>query len=52
MPKSESAADVASASKARFTHPDRLYWPEMGLSKQGLADYWAQVWPWAAPYTS
>ncbi len=49
MSNSQSAPGTASA-KARFTHPDRLYWPEMGLTKQGLADYWAQAWPWAAPH--
>ena len=33
-----------------LTHPDRLYWPEQGVTKQGLADYYTQVWPHLEPY--
>ena len=33
-----------------LTHPDRIYWPEQGVTKQGLADYYAQVWPHMAPF--
>jgi bifunctional non-homologous end joining protein LigD len=34
----------------RLTHPDRVYWPDAGVSKQGLADYYAAVWPRMAPH--
>lgn len=33
----------------RLTHPDRVYWPDTGLTKEGLADYYAQVYPRMAP---
>ena len=37
-------------SSVALTHPDRLYWPEDGVTKQGLADYYAEVWPYMAPF--
>lgn len=33
-----------------LTHPDRLYWPNAGVTKSGLADYYAEVWPRIAPF--
>src|SRR3546814_20049355 len=38
--------------KAVLTHPDRLYWPDAGVTKAGLADYYAEVWPHIAPYVT
>ena len=32
-----------------LTHPDRIYWPEAGVTKEGLADYYAEVWGRMAP---
>ena len=34
----------------RLTHPDRIYWKEEGVTKQGLADYYSDVWPRMAPF--
>ncbi len=42
----------AAATKQRFklTHPDRVYWPDAGVTKAALADYYASVWSWIAPF--
>lgn len=33
-----------------LTHPDRVYWPDAGVTKAGLADYFIDVWPRMAPF--
>jgi len=33
-----------------LTNPDRVYWEDAGVTKQGLADYYAGVWEWMAPH--
>ncbi|MGJ0395248.1 MAG: DNA ligase D [Methylocystis sp.] len=49
-PPAERPAAKAEASAVRLTHPDRLYWPEAGVTKQGLADYYSDVWRYIAPF--
>jgi bifunctional non-homologous end joining protein LigD len=34
----------------RFTHPDRVYWVDVGVTKQDLADYYRMVWDRMAPH--
>ena len=34
----------------RLTHPDRVYWVDVGVTKQDLADYYRDVWDWMAPH--
>jgi bifunctional non-homologous end joining protein LigD len=34
----------------RFTHPDRVYWVDVGVTKQDLADYYGSVWDVMAPH--
>ncbi|PWB82482.1 MAG: ATP-dependent DNA ligase, partial [Methylocystaceae bacterium] len=34
----------------RLTHPDRLYWPDDGVTKEGLADYYVEIWRHIAPF--
>ncbi|TIN01509.1 MAG: DNA ligase D [Mesorhizobium sp.] len=49
----ESTAKPASGGKAagsmtttvKLSHPDKLLWPDENISKQGLLDHYAQVWP-------
>ena len=38
------------AAAIKLTHPDRPYWTDVGVTKQGLADYYAQVWPRIGPF--
>ena len=42
-------APKPEARNVKLTHPDRVYWPDEGVTKEGLADYYAEVWPHMAP---
>jgi bifunctional non-homologous end joining protein LigD len=52
-PPAKSPGSQAKAWKdgdVRFTHPDRVYWVDVGVTKQDLADYYRLVWDWMAPH--
>jgi len=44
------AAEDRPRPPVRLTHPDRIYWKDAGVTKEGLADYYVQVWPRMAPF--
>src|SRR5262245_50475945 len=44
QPKAWADGDV------RFTHPDRVYWVDVGVTKQDLGEYYRSVWNWMAPH--
>ena len=57
----KEAADAVRAERAvtskraetlpvALTHPDRVLWPAAGITKQGLAEFYAELWPWIAPW--
>jgi bifunctional non-homologous end joining protein LigD len=47
--RASAAAKPSSDTDVRFTHPDRVYWDDVGITKQNLADYYRDVWDWMAP---
>jgi bifunctional non-homologous end joining protein LigD len=48
-PGKSARAKPWSDTDVRFTHPDRVYWVDVGITKQDLADYYRDVWDWMAP---
>jgi bifunctional non-homologous end joining protein LigD len=49
----KSAAQTRQSQQqgdVRLTHPDRVYWDDVGVTKQNLADYYRDVWTFMAPH--
>jgi bifunctional non-homologous end joining protein LigD len=45
------SARTPSAGKAvELTHPDRIYWDDVSVTKQDLADYYRNIWDRMAPH--
>ena len=45
-----SGAKAADIAGVRLTHPDRVYWPDAGVTKKDLAEYYVSVWDRMAPH--
>ncbi|MHB2263965.1 DNA ligase D [Aliihoeflea sp. PC F10.4] len=43
-------AEDKPKSAVKLTHPDRVYWKDAGVTKEGLADYYSRVWTYMAPF--
>ncbi|HXY35458.1 MAG TPA: non-homologous end-joining DNA ligase [Planctomycetaceae bacterium] len=48
--KATTAADPLKT--VRLTHPDRVVYPDVGITKRGLAEYIAAVAPWMLPHVA
>jgi bifunctional non-homologous end joining protein LigD len=47
--KSRTDTDIAGV---RLTHPERILWAEPGITKQGLADFYADIADWILPHVT
>jgi bifunctional non-homologous end joining protein LigD len=36
----------------KLSHPDRVYWDDVGVTKQMLAEYYTQIWDWMRPHVT
>ncbi|KAA1180122.1 DNA ligase D [Rhizobium tropici] len=45
-----TSAEKPVRSSVSLTHGDRLYWPDEGVTKAGLADYYSEVWRYMGPF--
>jgi bifunctional non-homologous end joining protein LigD len=48
--RSNAAAHNRQVAHGRLSHPDRVYWVDVGVTKQQLADYYVSIWDWIAPH--
>jgi bifunctional non-homologous end joining protein LigD len=44
--------DESAVAGVRLTHPDRVFWPEVGVTKLDLARYYEHVAEWMLPYVA
>jgi bifunctional non-homologous end joining protein LigD len=51
-PRPAAKAKGAPGLPVSLTHPDRMLWPSVGVTKQGLAEFYAEIWPWIGPYVA
>ncbi|SIQ45564.1 DNA ligase D [Bosea sp. TND4EK4] len=50
VPMSAKKQPAPQRRTVKLTHPDRVYWPDAGVTKEGLADYYAEIWRQIAPH--
>jgi bifunctional non-homologous end joining protein LigD len=48
--KKSKKDESASGTALHLTHPDRIYWPDVGVTKKALAEYYVSVWDWIKPH--
>jgi len=41
---------AAMFGPVRLTHPDRVYWDDVGVTKFEVAEYYKKVWKWMRPH--
>lgn len=44
------APPASSATSFAFSHPDRVLWPDAGVTKQQLGDYYQAIAKWIVPH--
>jgi bifunctional non-homologous end joining protein LigD len=49
-PRSKRKADAGEVGGVRISHPDRVLYPEVGLTKQGLAELYLSIADWIVPH--
>ena len=45
-----SVDEQAQVSNVKLTHAGRVYWPDVGITKEDLAEYYVSLWDWMAPH--
>lgn len=45
-----TASGEVEVAGVTLTHPDRILWEEQGVTKQGLAEYYAEIADWILPH--
>ena len=46
------ARGAPRVTASRLTHPERILWPDPGVTKQGLADFYIDIAKWILPHVT
>jgi bifunctional non-homologous end joining protein LigD len=52
MPGEPTPDPVRELIRGRLTHPERILWPEQGVTKEGLAEFYSAIAGWILPHIS
>jgi bifunctional non-homologous end joining protein LigD len=52
VPKASKPPGGRALAQVRLTHPERILWPEPGITKQGLAEFYAEIADWILPHVT
>jgi bifunctional non-homologous end joining protein LigD len=52
MPPGTSRPDRTKQFRERLTHPERILWPNAGVTKEGLAEFYSDIADWILPHIS
>jgi bifunctional non-homologous end joining protein LigD len=42
--------ELPKVGAVTLTHPDRVYWEDVGITKRDLAEYYSKIWKWMRPH--
>jgi bifunctional non-homologous end joining protein LigD len=51
-PRSPEQSGAVAFAGVTLTHPDRIYWEDVGVTKRMLAEHYEQVWDWMQPHVT
>jgi bifunctional non-homologous end joining protein LigD len=49
-PRAATKPPSTAPYSVKLTHPDRVYWDDVGVTKEGLVDYYVDVWDRMRPH--
>ena len=52
VPRRSKSRTYTGIAGVGLTHPERILWPEPGITKQGLADFYAAIAAWILPHVT
>jgi bifunctional non-homologous end joining protein LigD len=50
LPEQPTLAKAQAPAGVRVTNPEKVFWPELGLTKADLVAYYRAIAPWLLPY--